>query len=95
MAQNLSSTNSYPALYTFSITTSWETITLPSSAKQVDVYCSAESKFDYAASPSIEAIIPATTWFTVWATGATFASDKTFSMKASSGTVTVFLRILQ
>jgi len=95
MAQNLSSTNSYPALVTFSITTSWEAITLPAAAKQVDVYCSAAAVFDYAASPSIEAPIPATTWFTVWATGATFSSDKTFSLKAASGTVTVYLRILQ
>jgi len=94
MATNLSSTDSFPALTSITVGTSWETITLPIGCRQVDVYAAVELKFDYASTPSIEAPIAATTWFTVYHSNRNIQNDdKTFSLKAASST-TVYLRML-
>ena len=94
MATDLTNTNSYPSLVSISVGTAWETITLPIGCSQCDVYAAVELKFDYAATPTIEAPIDAATWFTVYHSNRNIQSeDKTFSLKAASST-TVYLRML-
>lgn len=89
------SLNSFPAVATLTVTTSWTEITVPAGCFQVDVYAvTNDIVFDYAATPTIEAPIDAGAWFTIYAkTGPMTTRDMVLSLKGST-TTTVYLRFL-
>ena len=92
---SFTSLNAYPHVEQVTITSSWEEILLPDGCIQVDVYAvSTPIKYDYRATPSVEAPIDADIWFTVYAKmGRISDGDKSFHLKAAS-TTTVYLRFL-
>lgn len=92
---SFTSINAYPHVEQLTVTSSWEEIIVPDGCNQVDIYAvSTPIKYDYRATPSVEAPIDADIWFTVYAKmGRISDGDKSFHLKAASST-TVYLRFL-
>jgi hypothetical protein len=99
MATDLSSITHVPHVTSETVGTSWVEFTLPVGALRADVYFDTNAGVHSYESdtPSVEAPIPADTWFLVWETPGSKSSsltrDYTFQLKAASAGTTVYVRV--
>lgn len=97
MATDLSSQNDLPHVTSETVGTSWVEFTLPPGCVRADVYFDTNAGvYSYeSGTPSIEAPVPADTWFVVWeGPGAKTREDRTVQLKAASAGTTVYLRVV-
>ena len=93
MATTLSGADALPKLTAASLSTTAEVVTISGNEiGAVDVYCDSATACTFSYDDTVYAPIPAQQWFTIWERGNIGNRDAVMQLKASSGTVSAFLR---